>query len=198
MDEQHAVALCQRVPEHQATRPGLVVVGHLDHIALAGKSHPVPVTGARRRKHGGTAQHQGKEERAHGRGLSAYIGSAPTLRERRCAVKRNELHPAPSQIRSGAAQCAPRQAAAGTAGNREAGKNEKPLHRVLTFFETALRCAAPLTETASGPRRQGRLESTPHRVLTKAKVALRWAARFGQTVTGRQLRSTLKEAPSGC
>src|SRR5690606_10507113 len=79
-----------------------------------------------------------------GGGLSAYIGSAPTLRERRCAVKRNELHPAPSQIRSGAAQCAPRQAAAGTAGNREAGKNEKPLHRVLTFFETALRCAAPL------------------------------------------------------
>src|SRR5690606_3448081 len=77
-------------------------------------------------------------------------------------------------------------------------EERKPLHRVLTFFKTALRCAAPLTETASGPRRQGRLESTPHRVLTKAKVALRWAARFGQTVTGRQLRSTLKKAPSGC
>src|SRR5690606_31899337 len=43
-----------------------------------------------------------------------------------------------------------------------AGRGSKILlHRVLTFFETALRCAAPQTETAFGPGRKGRLKSTP-------------------------------------
>src|SRR5690606_27565702 len=78
------------------------------------------------------------------------------------------------------------------------GRTKKPLHRVLTFSETALRCAAPLTETASGPRRQGRLKSTPHRVLTEAKVALQCAAPSDETVADRHLRRTLKKTPAGC
>lgn len=54
---------------------------------------------------------------------------------------------------------------------KQAGRTKRLLHRVLTFSETALRCAAPLDETAQAGD-EGRLKKVPGRVLTEAEVAL--------------------------
>ena len=59
------------------------------------------------------------------------------------------------------------------------GEGGKILHRVLTFFETALICAAPQRERPDGREGEGRRKFPPGRVLTDAKVALQCAAHPG-------------------
>ena len=61
----------------------------------------------------------------------------------------------------------------------DAGEAAGSFHRVLTFFETALICAAPQRERPDGREREGRRKSPPHEVLTDAKVALQCAAHPG-------------------
>src|SRR3546814_18935860 len=67
----------------------------------------------------------------------------------------------PSQTRASRAQCAPRQGAVGASRQDLAEEDEKTLHKVLTFSETALICAAPLTGRLPGRNIEGTPESTP-------------------------------------
>src|SRR5690606_33484715 len=75
---------------------------------------------------------------------------------------RGEISPAPpSQIPVLRAQCAPRQGAVGASRQGLAEEDEKAFHKVLTFSETALECAAPLTGRPPGRSIKGSQESTP-------------------------------------
>src|SRR3546814_356583 len=90
-----------------------------------------------------------------------FRSSGKPARAVKAAGATKKLLDPPSQTRASRAQCAPRQGAVGASRQDLAEEDEKTLHKVLTFSETALICAAPLTGRLPGRNIEGTPESTP-------------------------------------
>src|SRR5690606_39083473 len=108
---------------------------------------------------GGRRRGSGASGRARGNGTFRTIGQARAGRQGFRPAKK--VAPTPSQTPASSAQCAPRHGAVGSGRQGPGGGERKALHRVLTFSETALECAAPLTGRPSGRSIKGTLESAP-------------------------------------
>src|SRR3546814_5488524 len=95
----------------------------------------------------GRGRGSGASGRAPWTGLAAPSGKPARVVKAAGATKK--LLDPPSQTRAPRAQCAPRQGAVGASRQDLAEEDEKALHKVLTFPETALECAARSEEHTS-------------------------------------------------
>src|SRR3546814_4299040 len=107
----------------------------------------------------GRGRGSGASGRAPWTGLAAPSGKPARVVKAAGATKK--LLDPPSQTRAPRAQCAPRQGAVGASRQDLAEEDEKALYTVLTFSETALECAAPLTGRPPGRKIAGTPASTP-------------------------------------
>src|SRR3546814_13758889 len=96
-----------------------------------------------------------------------FRSSGKPARAVKAAGATKKLLDPPSQTRASRAQCAPRQGAVGASRQDLAEEDEKTLHKVLTFSETALICAAPLTGRLPGRNIEGPPERSEKRRVGK-------------------------------
>src|SRR5690606_66219 len=155
VDEQHSVAGGQFVAEHQPARPFSIRISDLHLVTVPLELYPFAARAGRGEQAGGAQQQEMGEgaDRAHGAapwtGLAAPSGK-PARAVKAAGATTNSSIPLPKSGRRvhNARPAKERSAQAGRAWRR---RTKKALHKVLTFSETALECAAPLTGRPPGP-----------------------------------------------